>query len=131
MRAGSGSIINLSSAGAESPAPGLSIYSMTKAAVNALTRTAASEFGPYGIRVNAVAPGWVDTPMGLHRIAGKSGEIDSAERASFIEQRAAISPLGIAGTPRDIALAILYLAADASRFITGQIIRPNGGIAMP
>ncbi len=131
MKAKSGSIINLSSAGAESPVPGLSIYSMTKAAVNALTRTAAKEFGPFGIRVNAVAPGWVDTPMGLHRLADKSGNIDSQTRETFIQQRAGTSPLGIAGTPRDIALAILYLASDASRFVTGQIIRPNGGIAMP
>lgn len=131
MKAGSGSIINLSSAGGESAVPGLSIYSMTKAAVNALTRTTAKEFGPYGIRANAVAPGWVDTPMGLHAFVDKSGKIDPQRRAEAIQLRAQASPLGITGTPRDIALAILYLASDASRFVTGQILRPNGGIAMP
>jgi 3-oxoacyl-[acyl-carrier protein] reductase len=131
MRTASGSIINLSSSGGESPAPGLSIYSMTKAAVNALTRTAAAEFGPHGIRVNAVSPGWVDTPMGNHRIIDSNGHIDPEKRAEMVRSRAGISPLGLTGRPRDIALAILYLAADASRFVTGQIIRPNGGIAMP
>ena len=111
--------------------PGLSIYSMTKAAVNMLTRTTAKEFGPFGIRVNAVAPGWVDTPMGTHSFRDKKGDVDPVLRAEGVRQRAQVSPLGITGTPRDIALAILYLATDASRFVTGQIMRPNGGVAMP
>lgn len=131
MPTATGSIINLSSAGGESPAPALSIYAMTKAGVNALTRSAAAEFGRHGIRANAVAAGWVDTPMGLHSVLDEFGNIAPEDRAAFIQKRAQISPLGIAGTPRDIALAILYLASDASRFVTGQIIRPNGGIAMP
>ncbi|MET1755903.1 SDR family oxidoreductase [Novosphingobium sp. RD2P27] len=129
--AGSGSIINLSSGGGEAAVPGLSLYSMSKAAVNMLTRTVAKEFGPYGIRANAIAPGWVDTPMGLHSFRNEAGEIDPDKRAAGLQQRAQASPLGITGTPRDIALAALYLASDASRFMTGQILRPNGGVAMP
>lgn len=129
--AGCGSIINLSSGGGEAAVPGLSIYSMSKAAVNMLTRTVAKEFGPYGIRANAIAPGWVDTPMGRHSFRAESGEIDPEKREIGIQQRAQASPLGITGTPRDIALAALYLASDASRFMTGQVLRPNGGVAMP
>jgi 3-oxoacyl-[acyl-carrier protein] reductase len=130
-RARQGTIINLSSAGGESAVPGLSIYSMTKAAVNMLTRTSAKEFGPFGVRVNAVAPGWIDTPMGTHGFRDQNGEVDPVKRAEGVRQREQASPLGITGTPRDIALAILYLASDASRFVTGQIMRPNGGVAMP
>lgn len=128
---GGGSIINISSGGGESPAPGLSIYSMTKAAVNMLTRTVAKEFGPYGIRANAVAPGWVDTPMGLHGFRDEAGAVSPERREEALQSRASVSPLGLTGTPRDIALAVLYLASDASRFVTGQILRPNGGVAMP
>jgi len=129
--AGKGSIINMSSTGGESAVPGLSLYSMTKAGVNMVTRTCARELGPYGIRANAVAPGWVDTPMGTHSFRDATGNVDTERRAEGLRQRAAASPLGITGTPRDIALAVLYLASDASRFVTGQILRPNGGVLMP
>lgn len=128
---GAGSIINFSSSGADSPVPGLSLYSMTKSAVNMLTRTVAKEYGAYGIRANAVAPGWVETPMGTHGFRDASGAIDPAKREEGLRLRAMASPLGIVGTPRDIALAVLYLASDASRFMTGQVIRPNGGVSMP
>jgi 3-oxoacyl-[acyl-carrier protein] reductase len=130
-QAGAGSIINLSSSGADSVNAGLSLYSMTKAAVNMVTRTAAVEYGPFGVRVNAIAPGWVETPMGAHRFRDASGEIDSRLREEGLRLRAAASPLGMTGVPLDIAFAALYLAADASRFMTGQIVRPNGGVAMP
>ena len=127
----SGSIINISSSGGESAVPGISLYSMSKAAVNMLTRTAAKEFGPDGIRVNAVAPGWVETPMGTHSFRDEAGAVDARKREDGLATRKAASPLGIVGEPRDIALAILYLASDASRFMTGQIMRPNGGVSMP
>lgn len=129
--AGAGSIVNISSGGGESPVPDLSIYSMTKAGVNMLTRSAAKEFGPLGIRVNAVAPGWVDTPMGLHAFQDESGKVSPERYQAALSSRAAASPLGQTGAPRDIALAVLFLASDASRFTTGQILRPNGGVAMP
>lgn len=129
--AGSGAIVNMSSGGGEAAVTGLSIYSMTKAAVNMLTRTVAKEFGAYGIRANAIAPGWIETPMGLHSFRDESGAIDPDKRDTGIQQRAQASPLGITGTPRDIALCVLYLVSDASRFVTGQILRPNGGVAMP
>ena len=128
---GGGSIINISSAGGELPAPDISIYSMTKAGVNMITRTAATEMGCFGIRVNAVAPGWVDTPMGLTRFTDDSGKVSAERREEALQSRAQGSPLGTTGTPRDIALAVLYLVSDAARFVTGQILRPNGGIMMP
>ena len=132
MRAtGAGAIVNISSAGGESSPPGLSIYAMTKAGVNAITRSAAREFGTWGIRVNGVAPGWVDTPLGTGGFRDASGALDPTSYAAGLKARAAASPLGITGEPRDIALAVLYLASDAARFVTGQLLRPNGGIAMP
>lgn len=130
-QAGSGAIVNFSSSGADSVVPGISLYAMTKASVNMLTRTVAKEFGPWGIRCNAIAPGWVETPMGTHRFRDEDGAIDPAKREEGIRERAATSPLGIIGTPRDIALGVLYLASDASRFVTGQNLRINGGVAMP
>lgn len=131
QRGGSGSIINMSSAGGESAVPDLSLYSMTKAGVNMLTRSGAKEFGPLGIRVNAVSPGWVDTPMGLHSFQDERGDVPAERYREALASRAGASPLGLTGTAHDIALAVLFLASDASRFTTGQIIRPNGGVAMP
>ncbi|CAN7403490.1 SDR family NAD(P)-dependent oxidoreductase [Phenylobacterium sp. LjRoot219] len=131
MRERGGSIINVSSAGADTTPPGVSVYAMTKAAVNSLTRSAAKEFGPFQVRVNAVAPGWIDTPMVTYRFRTAAGEIDAAAREAVVRQCAQASPMGRTGTPRDIALAMLYLASDASRFVTGQVLRPNGGAVMP
>jgi 3-oxoacyl-[acyl-carrier protein] reductase len=128
---GRGVILNVSSTGADSCGPGLSLYSLSKSAVNSLTRTCARELGPCGVRVNAVAPGWVDTPLGNTRFRDASGDIDPQLRERGLEERAKASPLGITGTPRDIALAMLYLASDAGRFVTGQVIRSNGGASMP
>lgn len=128
---GAGSIINVSSTGADSAGPGLSVYAMTKAAVNTLTRTCAREFGAFGVRVNAIAPGWIDTPMANTRFRNAAGEIDPDLRERGLRERAQASPLGLTGAPRDVALAMLYLASEASRFVTGQVLRPNGGASMP
>jgi 3-oxoacyl-[acyl-carrier protein] reductase len=128
---GSGSIVNISSAGADFPAPGLSIYAMTKSAVSMLTRTLAHEVGPFGVRANAIAPGFIDTPMIAYRYSTPDGGVDQAKKAAILEDRARGSVLGITGEASDIAYAILYLASDAARFVTGQVLRPNGGVAMP
>ncbi len=125
-----GSIINVSSAGGDMPAPTLSIYAMTKAAVSHLTRCAAVELGANNIRVNAIAPGFTDTPMVQGRWTNADGSIDEAERESYTSTRAAQSPLRTIATPEDQSWAMLYLASNASRFITGQVIRPNGGVVM-
>ena len=116
-----GAIVNISSNAADEPIEGLSLYAMSKAGVNAMTRTLAKELGPHGIRVNAVAPGF--TVTGMTAPAG-------SDAAAAIARNAARSPIGRVGTPEDIAFAILYLASDASRFVTGQVLRINGGTSM-
>jgi NAD(P)-dependent dehydrogenase (short-subunit alcohol dehydrogenase family) len=103
--------------------PGLLCYGTAKAAVFKLTKTPTNEVGRYGIRVNAVAPGWIRTPMTDRH----EGEAQARTEALM----ARMSPLGRVGAPEDVAHAVLYLASDASSFTTGQIQRPNGGVAMP
>jgi 3-oxoacyl-[acyl-carrier protein] reductase len=120
---GSGSIVNVASAAIDAPAANLAVYAMTKAGVAMLTRTAAVEGGPLGVRVNCVAPGFVVTPMTQRGTEEQMAAVEAAMRKR--------SAIGAVGDPADIANAILYLASDASRFMTGQILRPNGGTAMP
>ncbi|WP_030773249.1 SDR family NAD(P)-dependent oxidoreductase [Streptomyces sp. NRRL F-2664] len=116
-----GSIVTMASGAVDAAQPGLLCYSAAKAAVVQLTKTLASESGPYGIRVNAVAPGWIRTPM--------TGRHEAQEQTEAAMVR--MSPLRRVGEPEDIAQAVLYLASDASSFMTGQILRPNGGVSMP
>lgn len=126
-----GAIINLSSTAGHSSPPGMSAYAMTKAGVNALTRSAAKELGLHGIRVNAVAPGYVETPMVSFRYTSSSGEVDETLRAETLQQRRQSTPLNLTGEPSDIAYAMLYLGSDASRYVTGQVLHVNGGVLMP
>ena len=125
-----GSIVNVASAGGEMAGPTLAAYGMTKAAVMHLTRIAATELGPKGVRVNSVAPGFIETPMTSRNWTNPDGTIDEEKRAELLGARGAQAPLGITGEPQDIALAILYAACDASKFMTGQVLRPNGGVYM-
>jgi 3-oxoacyl-[acyl-carrier protein] reductase len=127
---GGGSIVNISSGGGAKPLPGIGLYGMTKAAVNSLTWTSAAEFGPYGIRVNAIAPGWIETPMSRDLFRDETGEISPVLQEKVRREMAEQSPLGILGKPSDIAYALLYFASDASRFVTGQILAVNGGESM-
>lgn len=125
-----GAIVNISSAGGASPVAGLASYCMSKAAVNMLTKVCALEFGNFGVRVNAVAPGWIDTPMAAGMYKRPDGTFDPALREQVLKEQAAASPLNMLGTPEDIALGLLYLASDASRFVTGQVLTVNGGVSM-
>ncbi|MER5260277.1 SDR family NAD(P)-dependent oxidoreductase [Streptomyces sp. NPDC002855] len=118
-----GSIITMASGAVDTGGPGLLCYGAAKAAVVQLTKTLATEVGPHGIRVNAVAPGWIRTPM--------TDRHDSDAQAHTEGLMVRMSPLGRVGEPEDIAHAVLHLASDASAFTTGQILRPNGGVAMP
>jgi len=111
----SGSIINLSSIVGVNGNPGQSVYSASKGAVVALTKTAAKELGPDHIRVNAIAPGMIDTDM--YR---SIGEEKMSEHLGMIK-------LGRIGNPEDIADAALFLASDLSRYVTGQILGVDGG----
>ena len=125
-----GAIVNIASAGGDMPAPRLSPYGMSKAGVMHLTKTAAMELGPSNIRVNAIAPGFVDTPMVAPYWTSDDGRVDYKAKIDMLGVRAAQSPLSATGEPTDISYCMLYLAADASRFVTGQVLRPNGGVVM-
>jgi 3-oxoacyl-[acyl-carrier protein] reductase len=121
----------MASAAIDTPSPGLAGYGMAKAAVVQLTRVLATEMGPLGVRANAVAPGFVETAMTSRRYTTSDGAVDEAHRRAVLDAVARSTPLRTVGRPEDIAHAVLYLASDASRFVTGQIVRPNGGVAMP
>lgn len=130
VAAGRGSIINIASQGMDMPTAGISVYSLTKAAVAMLTQTVATELGPHGVRANSIAPGFISTPMTAYRWTAEDGTVDEAKRREVLEQLAAMTPLRTTGEPIDIALPMLFLASDASRYITGQVLRPNGGGSM-
>jgi len=114
---GHGSIINLSSTMGHRAAPGASIYTASKHAVEGLTKAAALEGAAFGVRVNAVAPGPVDTEM-LTRFTGSPDR-----KAGLI----AGVPVRRSGTPEEIAGAIVFLASDQASFVTGQILSVDGG----
>ena len=112
----SGSIVNISSIVGIEGNPGQLVYSATKGAVAAMTKTAAKELAEYGIRVNAVAPGMIDTDM--YRSIGEDR----------VEEQLQNIRMGRLGTPEDVADTILFLASDLSRYVTGEIIGVNGGV---
>jgi NAD(P)-dependent dehydrogenase (short-subunit alcohol dehydrogenase family) len=114
---GSGSIVNISSTMGARGAAGASIYAASKHAVEGLTKSAALEAAAFGVRVNAVAPGPVETAM-LDRLT-----VTAERKAAYI----AGVPLKRAGTPEEIADAIAFLSSDTSSFMTGEVLRVNGG----
>ena len=114
---GRGSVVNISSTMGERGAANMSLYTASKHAVEGLTKAAALEAAAFGVRVNAVAPGPTDTAM-LDRLTGSA-----EKKAAFY----AAIPLKRGGTPQEIADAILFVASTKAAFITGQIIRVNGG----
>ena len=118
-RAGGGSIISLSSVSGVIGTPRRSAYAATKGAIDAATRSLAAELGPDNIRVNAVAPGVVDTQLWAKNKA-LPGVIEQVERQT---------PLRRWSTPEDVADAIVFLATPAARFITGETICVDGGMA--
>lgn len=119
-RQGSGAIVNLSSIVGHKALPGAPLYVASKHAVEGLTRAAALEAAAFGVRVNAVAPGPIETGM-LDRFAG-SAEAKTGLLASV--------PLKRAGSPEEIAQAIVYAASDAAAFITGHILAVDGGMTV-
>lgn len=116
---GSGSIVNLSSVSGVVGTPNRSAYAASKGAVDALTRSLAIEYGRHGIRVNAVAPGVVDT-----HLWAKNKAIPGV-----VEKTTALIPLGRWGMPEDVADVIAFLASDAARYVTAQTISVDGGMA--
>lgn len=127
----SGNIVNISSGAIDTPAPTLACYGMTKAAVAMLTKTLACEAGPLGIRVNALAPGVIETNFSRHNFIDDQGNVDPEKLDAYRKRFGAMAPLRRVGSPQDVADSILFLVSDAASFMTGQILRPNGGVAMP
>jgi 3-oxoacyl-[acyl-carrier protein] reductase len=113
-----GSIINISSVVATAPMPTASIYSATKAAVDAVTRALAKELGPRNIRVNSINPGMIETE-GFHAAGIAEGD--------FRTQVEKQTPLGRIGQPQDVAPAAVFLASDEARWITGETLHTAGG----
>jgi NAD(P)-dependent dehydrogenase (short-subunit alcohol dehydrogenase family) len=114
---GSGSIVNISSTMGHRGAAGASVYTASKHAVEGLTKAAALEGAPFGVRVNAIAPGPIDTDM-LTRFAG-TPEAKDRQVAGIALKRL--------GKPREIADAIVFVSSERATFITGQIVDVNGG----
>ncbi|HEY1995652.1 glucose 1-dehydrogenase [Paraburkholderia sp.] len=114
---GSGSIVNVSSTMGARGAAGASLYTASKHAVEGLTKSAALEAAAFGVRVNAVAPGPVETPM-LDRLT-----VNAERKAAFLTN----VPLRRAGTPEEIADAIVFVASQRASFMTGEVLRINGG----
>jgi 3-oxoacyl-[acyl-carrier protein] reductase len=114
-----GRIINITSITAETGSAGQAPYVAAKAAVIGLTKTWAREYASRGITVNAVSPGYIDTDM-------TNSELPPARRAELIKS----IPLGRVGRPEDVAAAVAYLAGPAASYITGEVLRVNGGLLM-
>ena len=117
---GGGNVVNISPAAGLVGIPGLSSYVAAKAGVSNLTRAAAIEYGPYRIRVNAVAPTAVYTPL-LQRMAGE------ADPDEVVENLKHLNPLYGVATVEDIAAAVAFLVSDDTRFISGVILPVDGG----
>jgi 3-oxoacyl-[acyl-carrier protein] reductase len=112
-----GAVVNMSSIAGIS-AQGVTHYAASKSAVLGLTRATARELGPHGIRVNAICPGVIDTPMA------------AGVPEAVLKPLLGATPLRRIGKPEDIANAAVYLASDEASFVTGQWLSPNGGLVM-
>ncbi len=115
---GRGSIINISSMAAQYGIPKVIAYTASKAAIDGMTKAMAVELSPKGIRVNAIAPGFIATDM-----SAKALNSDSERKHKVLSR----TPLGYLGDPSDIAAAALFLGSDSSKYITGVILPVDGG----
>lgn len=118
VREKKGSIINISSMWGETGASCEAVYSAAKAGLIGFTKALAKELAPSGIRVNCVSPGFIQTEM--------NASLGSEAIADIIEE----IPLGKAGTPKDVAAAVEFLASEKAGYITGEVLRVNGGLVI-
>ena len=118
---GGGSIINIASINGLKPEKDISVYSVSKAGVIMVTKAMALELAPYNIRVNAIAPGLILTKMAQDRFDAMPGDS---------ERLLSRTPMGRFGQPEEIASTVVYLASDASSFMTGETLVANGGVLL-
>ncbi|MFF0041347.1 SDR family NAD(P)-dependent oxidoreductase [Streptomyces mirabilis] len=120
LEAGWGRIVNISSSSAQSGQPFMTHYVASKSAVNGLTKALALELGPFGVTVNAVPPGFIDTPM-LRKAEARE------LLGGTVEEHIQRTPVRRVGRPEDIAAACAFLVSEEAGYITGQILGVNGG----
>jgi 3-oxoacyl-[acyl-carrier protein] reductase len=118
MRQRSGSIVNIASVAGQTGNPGQANYSSSKAGLMGLTKTSAKELATRGVRVNAVAPGFIET------------EMTKVLPEKVVNAIMALIPMGIPGQPEDVAEVVKFLCSDSARYMTGQVIHVNGGMFM-
>lgn len=127
---GGGSIVNIASVAAFNAGADSASYAASKAAVVALTRSASQTYAPQGIRVNALCPGWVDTPMAAAEMAEMAAELGITE-AEARERTVARIGLGRMASADEMAAACLFLAGPDASFVTGIALVADGGSRMP
>jgi meso-butanediol dehydrogenase/(S,S)-butanediol dehydrogenase/diacetyl reductase len=126
---GGGAIVNIASIAGRNGRTLSPPYAASKAAVINITRSAASTLAPKGIRVNAVAPGIIDTDFN-RRLGEQFGPRDGLTPEQYVAKRAEIVPLGRIGTPDDVARVVCFLASPYAGYVTGQTLNVDGGIVM-
>jgi NAD(P)-dependent dehydrogenase (short-subunit alcohol dehydrogenase family) len=119
--AGGGSVVNMASVSGIRPTRGEAPYAAAKAGVIALTMSGALEYGPDGVRVNCVSPGFIRTPLTEFAFSVPA----------YVEALDAVTPLGRAGTPEDVADVVVFLASGLARYVTGQNVVVDGGSMLP
>jgi NAD(P)-dependent dehydrogenase (short-subunit alcohol dehydrogenase family) len=127
---GSGAIVNIASVAAFNAGADVASYAASKAGVIALTRSAAQQYGRFGIRINALCPGWVDTPM------SKREMLDMAQTLGITEDQArqrTVERIGLGrmATSEEMAAACLFLASEDAAFVTGTALVADGGTRVP
>jgi len=130
LERGAGSIVNIASVAAFNAGADAASYASSKAGVVALTRSAAHAYGPRGVRVNALCPGWVDTPMAAREMLDMAQALGISEAEARARTTARIA-LARMAQPAEMAAACLFLASDEASFVTGAALVADGGMRVP